>query len=103
MGDLTTMAVSSRRRTPASPRDTSTAHAEEEASSAVTTLLIAAYVVASSAVFAVVTAAVPEPYMDEIFHVPQAVKYCQGRFREVRETDYRVVHLVEDSLLLTLL
>ncbi|TMW60727.1 hypothetical protein Poli38472_000769 [Pythium oligandrum] len=25
---------------------------------------------------------VSEPYMDEIFHVPQAQKYCQGRFDE---------------------
>ena len=51
------------------------------------TALIAVYVAASSAVFALITAAAPEPYMDEIFHVPQAVKYCQGRFREVREKD----------------
>jgi alpha-1,2-glucosyltransferase len=25
---------------------------------------------------------VPEPYLDEIFHIPQAQKYCQGRFLE---------------------
>ncbi|KAL2541920.1 DIE2/ALG10 family [Abeliophyllum distichum] len=24
---------------------------------------------------------VPEPYMDEIFHVPQAQQYCKGNFR----------------------
>ena len=79
---------SSRRRAPAAtPRDLSLAREQAEAvpSSAVTTLLIAAYAVASSAVFAVVTASAPEPYMDEIFHVPQAVKYCQGRFKEVRD------------------
>eukprot|EP00191_Tetraselmis_sp_GSL018_P012453 CAMPEP_0177594952 /NCGR_PEP_ID=MMETSP0419_2-20121207/10076_1 /TAXON_ID=582737 /ORGANISM="Tetraselmis sp., Strain GSL018" /LENGTH=44 /DNA_ID= /DNA_START= /DNA_END= /DNA_ORIENTATION= len=23
---------------------------------------------------------VPEPYMDEIFHVPQAQRYCRGDF-----------------------
>lgn len=23
----------------------------------------------------------PDPYMDEIFHVPQAQKYCSGNFR----------------------
>ena len=26
---------------------------------------------------------VPEPYMDEIFHIPQAQKYCSGKFLEV--------------------
>ena len=25
----------------------------------------------------------PKPYMDEIFHVPQAQKYCNGEFYEV--------------------
>ncbi|QPC72782.1 hypothetical protein HYE68_003534 [Fusarium pseudograminearum] len=29
-----------------------------------------------------VTKLVPEPYLDEIFHIPQAQKYCQGRFLE---------------------
>ena len=26
---------------------------------------------------------IPSPYMDEIFHVPQAQKYCLGNFKEV--------------------
>ncbi|KAF4974520.1 hypothetical protein FZEAL_8588 [Fusarium zealandicum] len=30
----------------------------------------------------IVSAVVPEPYLDEVFHIPQAQKYCQGRFRE---------------------
>lgn len=25
----------------------------------------------------------PEPYMDEIFHVPQCQKYCSGMYSEV--------------------
>ncbi|KAM0220150.1 hypothetical protein ACHAQI_000608 [Fusarium lateritium] len=29
-----------------------------------------------------VSAQVPEPYLDEVFHIPQAQKYCQGRFQE---------------------
>ncbi|KAH7312421.1 DIE2/ALG10 family-domain-containing protein [Stachybotrys elegans] len=29
-----------------------------------------------------VSAFVPEAYLDEFFHIPQAQKYCQGRFRE---------------------
>ncbi len=29
----------------------------------------------------------PKPYMDEIFHVPQAQKYCDGNFNEVRLSD----------------
>ncbi|MCL7039796.1 hypothetical protein MKW94_016056, partial [Papaver nudicaule] len=24
---------------------------------------------------------VPDPYMDEIFHIPQAQQYCKGNFR----------------------
>lgn len=31
---------------------------------------------------AVVTLLVPEPYLDEIFHIPQAQKYCQYRWTE---------------------
>lgn len=27
-----------------------------------------------------VTAIVPEPYLDEIFHIPQAQAYCEGRW-----------------------
>ncbi|KAJ3489843.1 hypothetical protein NLG97_g5910 [Lecanicillium saksenae] len=30
--------------------------------------------------FTLVSRAVPEPYLDEIFHIPQAQKYCEGRF-----------------------
>ncbi|KAF4451787.1 alpha-1,2 glucosyltransferase ALG10 [Fusarium austroafricanum] len=29
-----------------------------------------------------VSALVPEPYLDEVFHIPQAQKYCQGKFLE---------------------
>lgn len=31
---------------------------------------------------AVVAVWVPEPYLDEIFHIPQARRYCQGRWLE---------------------
>ncbi|KAG2831655.1 hypothetical protein PC129_g5907 [Phytophthora cactorum] len=31
---------------------------------------------------AAVNKTVPDPYMDEIFHIPQAQKYCEGRFDE---------------------
>lgn len=30
----------------------------------------------------IVSKAVPEPYMDEVFHIPQAQRYCHGRFTE---------------------
>ncbi|KAM3536278.1 hypothetical protein MY4038_000436 [Beauveria bassiana] len=30
--------------------------------------------------FTLVSLTVPEPYLDEIFHIPQAQKYCEGRF-----------------------
>lgn len=37
----------------------------------------------SSLLFAAVNRRLREPYMDEIFHVPQARAYCQGRFLQV--------------------
>lgn len=36
----------------------------------------------SCLVFSTVTREQREPYMDEIFHIPQAQKYCQGKFSE---------------------
>ncbi|TFB00467.1 Dol-P-Glc protein [Trichoderma ghanense] len=30
----------------------------------------------------VVSEIVPEPYLDEVFHIPQAQRYCQGKFLE---------------------
>lgn len=36
----------------------------------------------SCLLFSRVTREQREPYMDELFHVPQAQKYCQGRFNE---------------------
>ncbi|RMJ18723.1 Dol-P-Glc:Glc(2)Man(9)GlcNAc(2)-PP-Dol alpha-1,2-glucosyltransferase [Fusarium kuroshium] len=30
----------------------------------------------------IVSAVVPEPYLDEVFHIPQAQKYCEGKFLE---------------------
>ncbi|KAJ2803645.1 glucosyltransferase [Coemansia helicoidea] len=40
----------------------------------------AAYAAASYAVLQQVNAAVPEPYMDEVFHIPQCQRYCRGEF-----------------------
>lgn len=34
-------------------------------------------------VFTAMYVAAPDPYMDEEFHVPQALKYCEGNFSEV--------------------
>uniref|UniRef100_A0A0V0GGS1 Dol-P-Glc:Glc(2)Man(9)GlcNAc(2)-PP-Dol alpha-1,2-glucosyltransferase n=1 Tax=Solanum chacoense TaxID=4108 RepID=A0A0V0GGS1_SOLCH len=45
---------------------------------------IAVAVIVSSWVVAVsilVNRIVTEPYMDEIFHIPQAQQYCKGNFR----------------------
>lgn len=36
----------------------------------------------SCLIFSTVTREQREPYMDEIFHIPQAQKYCQGKFSE---------------------
>ena len=48
-------------------------------------LVVAVYAVVLGVVGDQLATQLPDPYMDEIFHVPQAVKYCQGRFREVRK------------------
>ncbi|XP_061423106.1 putative Dol-P-Glc:Glc(2)Man(9)GlcNAc(2)-PP-Dol alpha-1,2-glucosyltransferase [Lethenteron reissneri] len=42
----------------------------------------AAYLGISAAIFSAMSGSQPEPYMDEIFHVPQAQKYCNGSFLE---------------------
>ena len=34
----------------------------------------------TAAVLALINTTVPDPYMDEVFHVPQAEKYCSGNF-----------------------
>ena len=33
-----------------------------------------------AAVHSLVALHVPDPYMDEVFHVPQTIKYCAGQF-----------------------
>jgi hypothetical protein len=35
-----------------------------------------------------ITNHVKVPYMDEIFHIPQAQKYCDGNFTEVKHFLY---------------
>ncbi len=35
-----------------------------------------------------------EPYMDEIFHIPQAQKYCQGKFNEVSRSACCIASLI---------
>ncbi|XP_078678055.1 dol-P-Glc:Glc(2)Man(9)GlcNAc(2)-PP-Dol alpha-1,2-glucosyltransferase-like [Branchiostoma floridae x Branchiostoma belcheri] len=44
--------------------------------------VLSAFVVVSVAISARIHRARPTPYMDEIFHIPQAQKYCQGKFTE---------------------
>ncbi|KAG6059134.1 hypothetical protein E4U17_006886 [Claviceps sp. LM77 group G4] len=39
-------------------------------------------ILASVAWSTLVSHAVPRPYLDEVFHIPQAQKYCEGRFLE---------------------
>ncbi|XP_066580171.1 dol-P-Glc:Glc(2)Man(9)GlcNAc(2)-PP-Dol alpha-1,2-glucosyltransferase [Amia ocellicauda] len=40
------------------------------------------YFLVSCILFSHITREQREPYMDEIFHIPQAQRYCQGRFSE---------------------
>lgn len=37
----------------------------------------------SLGIFELMSHAQPSPYMDEIFHIPQAQRYCKGKFLEV--------------------
>ena len=48
-------------------------------------LLVAAYAGLTLAILTSIHSVQPDPYMDEIFHIPQAQKYCFGQFKEVRE------------------
>ncbi|KAF8932809.1 hypothetical protein BGZ58_006778 [Dissophora ornata] len=42
--------------------------------------MAALHLLVLAAIAAQWTSVVPDPYMDEIFHVPQAQRYCQGDF-----------------------
>ncbi|XP_066525258.1 dol-P-Glc:Glc(2)Man(9)GlcNAc(2)-PP-Dol alpha-1,2-glucosyltransferase [Hoplias malabaricus] len=46
------------------------------------TALCSVYFFISCLLFSAVSREQREPYMDEIFHIPQAQKYCQGKFNE---------------------
>ena len=45
-------------------------------------------------IFMVINNEQPEPYMDEIFHIPQGRKFCYGNFKEVRKYLLRIILLV---------
>ena len=45
-------------------------------------LVLAVYAVSLGVVGDLVSQRVAEPYMDEIFHIPQARRYCDGNFTE---------------------
>ncbi|TDH65270.1 hypothetical protein CCR75_000261 [Bremia lactucae] len=44
--------------------------------------VVAVLALSFSWLFAIVNKTVPDPYMDEIFHIPQAQKYCKGLYAE---------------------
>ena len=43
-------------------------------------LALAVFAVISSMILVEFTKVLPKPYMDEIFHIPQAQNYCHGNF-----------------------
>jgi len=45
-------------------------------------LISAGYAALTSAISMQINNFVPEPYMDEIFHIPQAQRYCKNKFLE---------------------
>jgi hypothetical protein len=53
---------------------------------------------ATLCIFNMVYAVQPLPFLDEIFHIPQAEKYCRGLFREVSITIFNVT-IFDDSKL----
>lgn len=46
--------------------------------------VISAYAVTATIIATKLSEVIPLPYMDEIFHIPQAQRYCNGSFFEVR-------------------
>jgi alpha-1,2-glucosyltransferase len=56
---------------------------EKESSSWLLWLSTGVYVAVSAFLFTLINSEQPQPYMDEIFHIPQAKKYCKGKFTEV--------------------
>ena len=46
-------------------------------------LVTGLYTAVSASIFKLIYWVQPEPYMDEIFHIPQARRYCNGNFTEV--------------------
>lgn len=51
------------------------------------------YVCALLAVFALTNEEVPQPYMDEVFHVDQVRKYCVGNFTQVCSFPWSWTHV----------
>ena len=47
------------------------------------------FVVVSTCIYFLVNRIQPEAYMDEIFHIPQAQRYCNGSYFEVNLGDKR--------------
>lgn len=45
-------------------------------------VLVGVYTGITAVLLAVTNSVQPAPYMDEIFHIPQAQKYCYGKFKE---------------------
>ncbi|XP_043569527.1 dol-P-Glc:Glc(2)Man(9)GlcNAc(2)-PP-Dol alpha-1,2-glucosyltransferase isoform X2 [Chiloscyllium plagiosum] len=53
--------------------------------------LLSSNFLVSSVVFSAISRVQRAPYMDEIFHVPQAQRYCDGRFSEATCTFRRIM------------
>jgi hypothetical protein len=52
---------------------------------------------ATLCVFNMIYTVQPLPFLDEIFHIPQAEKYCRGLFREVSITIFYVTIFVDSK------
>lgn len=58
-------------------------HITSKALFAAVATVTALLVIVTLYIFNVIYEVQPLPFLDEIFHIPQAEKYCRGLFREV--------------------
>ncbi len=66
-----------------------------------TALAFSVFAVVSGFFFTIINRTRPEPYMDEIFHVPQAQRYCQGRYTEVSDCTAVLVAIIVTKVVIS--
>ena len=57
-------------------------------------LVVGLYATITSIILEIMYNAQPTPFIDEIFHIPQAQKYCSGKFNEVQSQTLNSVKIM---------